>query len=409
MEKEPIKIKLSTVLLIIAVVVIVVIGVFIGFLYKQNIEKSNVESNSTMQENTNSLVEENATNVNFLEKNDSQTTTTTNAVTTENTSNTKSNSDYKSTDSKDFINNKILGKWKADKVVDANGNDIGLSAVWGTGIRYSNEMQFQENGILVYMIGITSSSDNGKYTINGNAVKIGIPTDIKGKLNWSNLTYNQKEDILKEEVDIAGEKHIVTYVRIKTNQNSKNNNSIKYTEITEKLNEDEIFYATNVEKNNGKYIMKGVIGNKYFSKNEYDDIIKRGRASVDGKIFNIEKAKVEQPNDDYEVLPYVIKNNEMGYDYGFFKKNSKYFVWAREMQFGEVWKKTNTYKQITLDKSIKCEDEYSEDQTSLDNEFKNFKNSSIESIGELIEHGSIYRFEFKNGKCVKLIYVTTGV
>ena len=49
--KEPIKVSLSTVLLIIAIIVIILMGVFIGFLYKQNIEKLNLNNNSTNTEN----------------------------------------------------------------------------------------------------------------------------------------------------------------------------------------------------------------------------------------------------------------------------------------------------------------------------------------------------------------------
>ena len=70
---------------------------------------------------------------------------------------------------------------------------------------------------------------------------------------------------------------------------------------------------------------------------------------------------------------------------------------------------SNEYKQITLDSNIPCEEDYGETQISLDKEFENFKNERIEDVGELIEHGNIYRFEFKKGKCVKLIHVVTGV
>ena len=139
------------------------------------------------------------------EKNDDKKTNTSNA----NTSLSKLTSE----NNKDTTKNKIIGKWKADKVVDDNGNDIGLSAVWGTGIRYSNEMEFKADGILSYAIGITASSDDGKYTINGDTVKYGIPTDVKGNYDWRNAIYVEEEDIIKEEIDVVGEKAIVTYIR----------------------------------------------------------------------------------------------------------------------------------------------------------------------------------------------------
>ena len=126
----------------------------------------------------------------------------------------KDNTQTTSNDSKNNINNKILGKWKANKVVDSNGTDLGLSDVWGTGITYSNEMEFKENGVLSYAIGITASSDDGAYTINGNTIKYGIPTDIKGKMEWNIFSYIPEEDILKEEKNDLGEKKIITYIRV---------------------------------------------------------------------------------------------------------------------------------------------------------------------------------------------------
>ena len=77
-------------------------------------------------------------------------------------------------------------------------------------------MEFKENGILSYAIGITASSDDGTYTISGNTIKYGLPTDIKGNMNWSTFTYIPEEDVLKEEIDNFGEKQIVTYIRNKT-------------------------------------------------------------------------------------------------------------------------------------------------------------------------------------------------
>ena len=118
-----------------------------------------------------------------------------------------------SNSNKDSVSNKILGTWKASKVVDSSGNDLGLSSVWGSGIEHSNEMIFKEKGVLSYMIGITASSDDGEYTVNGNTIKYGVPTDTKGVLNWQTLTYIPGEDILREEINSTGEKQIVTYVR----------------------------------------------------------------------------------------------------------------------------------------------------------------------------------------------------
>lgn len=115
--------------------------------------------------------------------------------------------------SKDSIKDKILGTWEASKVVDSNGEDLGLMTVWGSGIRGSNEMIFKENGVLSYMIGITASSEDGEYKVEGNTIKYGVPSEVKGKMNWSTFTYIPEEDVLKEEIEWLDEKPIVTYVR----------------------------------------------------------------------------------------------------------------------------------------------------------------------------------------------------
>lgn len=236
-EKEPIRVKLSTVLLIIAVVVIIATAVVIGILYKQNISKNNNTPNTEnvmIGENEISNVEDvekndideqdNKENDDFSDSNTTTIITNENKSTKQNSSNNNISKDSTQNTSKDTTQmtpnvskntatNKILGKWKAEKVVDSDGNDLGLSAVWGTGITYSNEMEFKENGILSYAIGITASSDDGTYTINGNTIKYGLPTDVKGEMNWSTLTYIPEEDVLKEEIDVVGEKAIVTYIR----------------------------------------------------------------------------------------------------------------------------------------------------------------------------------------------------
>ena len=87
-----------------------------------------------------------------------------------------SNSQEKTNNS---IENKILGAWMASKVLDTKGNDLGLNSVFGSGIGNSNKMEFKENGVLEYNIGVTPSSDPGKYTVEGNTVKIRNPNRYK--------------------------------------------------------------------------------------------------------------------------------------------------------------------------------------------------------------------------------------
>ncbi|MCR5186417.1 MAG: hypothetical protein K6D97_04795 [Clostridia bacterium] len=147
------------------------------------------------------------------------------AATTSSNSNSNSNSNSKSNTNSTLNNNstnlvtsiedKILGTWKADSAVNLQGEELGLSNVFGTGVIQSNEIEFRKNGVLLYSMGVKPSSDNEKYTISGNTIKYGVPTDIKGKYVWSTFTYNPEEDTLEEEIEPFDEKVIVTYVRAK--------------------------------------------------------------------------------------------------------------------------------------------------------------------------------------------------
>ena len=70
-EKEPIKVKLSTVLLIIAIIVIVAIGVIIGIMYKQSITKKNNVINSEnvmLEENSITNTEKNLSEAEIKDK-----------------------------------------------------------------------------------------------------------------------------------------------------------------------------------------------------------------------------------------------------------------------------------------------------------------------------------------------------
>ena len=431
-EKEPIRVKLSTVLLIIAVVVIIATAVVIGILYKQNISKNNNTPNTEnvmIGENEISNVEDvekndideqdNKENDDFSDSNTTTIITNENKSTKQNSSNNNISKDSTQNTSKDTTQmtpnvskntatNKILGKWKAEKVVDSDGNDLGLSAVWGTGITYSNEMEFKENGILSYAIGITASSDDGTYTINGNTIKYGLPTDVKGEMNWSTLTYIPEEDVLKEEIDNFGEKQIVTYIRVNKNGNNKND---KYKEITKKLdlndeNFKEIFVITDVEKNGGKYTLKGRVYTKYIlTKSEYNAAKNTGKIIINGKEYKVKK----QNGDDVFSL---YSKNKQSLQY-FIKKVDGEYILESETQQGFCYKATNNYKKITIDGNTKCvhtnyngsiDEEKVIEDTTVKNYFKNFK-----SITENTEPGELlpnYNFEFKNGKCTKIIIKT---
>ena len=56
-------------------------------------------------------------------------------------------------------------------------------------------------------------------------------------------------------------------------------------------------------------------------------------------------------------------------------------------------------------KNTICEDNYSGEKVTIEKKFMNYKKPEIE---EVIETGPIYKFEFKNGECIKVISLNTG-
>ena len=204
--KKPITISMSGLFLIITILVIAVMGVYI-YMQDQNakLEVAKLEEDKASLQNTVNELQGKVDEVAAAVKEPTKNSSTTNTK-----NNNSSISDNKSSSKENVIANKLIGTWKADSAIDSQGNEVGLSDIWGTGISSSNSMKFKDNGILEYSIGITMSDADGKYTIEGNTINIGIPNDMN-QLNWSKLTYDTENNVLKG-IENNGE-YTVTYVR----------------------------------------------------------------------------------------------------------------------------------------------------------------------------------------------------
>ena len=183
----------------------------------------------------------------------------------------------------------------------------------------------------------------------------------------------------------------------------------KYTEITSKLNEDDLFYVTDTVKNSdGSYTLKGVIYTKLtLSKTELENAVKNGSY----KYFN-------QYGTDPEYVNYSVKKNYEGHDYAFIgkfknedrlcfyatKKDSNTYYIQNDTEFGDEWKLTDNYKKITVSGDVVVENDY--DSSKVKNYFNNFENRTT---SETNSHPSpCYTFEFSNGKCTKIFENETG-
>lgn len=194
--------------------------------------------------------------------------------------------------------------------------------------------------------------------------------------------------------------------------NKPSNINDKYKVITKKLdlNDEERFVVTDVEKNEGKYTLKGRIYKEYtLTKYEYNDAKNTGNITINGKEYKVKKEK------DSEALELYDKNDKSEY-YKYvisFREDKGTYVLKSDAQVDGCYKATNNYRKITVEENIRCvhtnsgvgDEEVIED-TTIKKYFKNFKNITEECREYLLPN---YNFEFENGKCIKITIKTNIV
>lgn len=445
-KKEPIKLKLSTVLLIIAVVVIIAIGVIIGIMYKQGITKGNDVPNTE-----NVMLEENENAVN-------------------NNSNTEKM--FSETEIKDKFQNflNLFGAYQGSpysvlyKMKEITGNNVineeypeaieyGEDSILPTNIKYSEFKEFMLNYVTEEFFNTDFASgyvnkDGDLYCKTFGAT--GVEYEVKSikKENNSNTKYRAKVDMIyvnenKEETDILFEiknnndKCVISSITLPSenmedveendidelddknenvtetitsnnitdsNQNNNNtHNTIKYADITKELEGIDVLYVTDVEKIDSEYILKGVIYTEYtISKDELNRIVSKGKMTLDGKEYTLKKVKNEE-----ELKANSIYGLSDGYRYIAKKENSNLYYLYSITQISDVWKLTNDYRQIKVSENLIVVDDYTEEKTTVKKEFNNFKNSK--KAKNETNPSPAYKFEFKNGKCTKIIRATTTI
>lgn len=183
-----------------------------------------------------------------------------------------------------------------------------------------------------------------------------------------------------------------------------NLSQIHYEEINEKLNNIDGLYITDVEEKDNKYTLKGVIYSKYtLSKNELNEIVENGKLKLNDTYYTVKKDSSSEEN-EYVLIDPNSKNSDALY--AIRKEDSDTYYIIALAQISDVWKLTDSYKQITVDKSTKVEADYSGAIVSASEEFENFKKSTPKNT---TNPSPIYNFEFKNGKCVKIIGLTSAI
>ena len=181
----------------------------------------------------------------------------------------------------------------------------------------------------------------------------------------------------------------------------------KYTNITSKLGDDDMFYPLEINKNNdGAYTLKGVIYTRFtLTKSELDNAVNSGY-----KYYNLYDLNSQLVN-------YTVKKDYENYDYAFIgkindedrvcfyavKKDDNTYYIENPTENNREWKLSNDYKKIIVSENIEVENDGG--NTTVGKYFNNFTPITVE---ETKRPNRLYTFEFNNGNCSKIIEFVAG-
>ena len=429
MEKEPIKIKLQTVLLIISLIVIIGLIVTIVIMNQKNsIDKNNALNNIASVKSVLTETEIKEILNNYLkiagaaqgspdsalkvlsEMTGKEIICKGNPIAYQGDSILPTNITY--SEFKELILNymteEVYNEYFPRFFIEKDGklycNDIGA-----TGLEYEIISIEKDGGDTKYnarVYAVYSEEDKEEMTvafeINNNSGKSVISKiSIENAKNNSNEVVSDNNDNKKNNTSTVTKSSSNTNGDTNKKTSTNVNEEDKYKDITKELSGIDVFYVTNVIKINNDYTLEGVLYKEYtFTKNELDSIVSKGKILLDGKNFTIKSIKdKDMPN-----AVYVLSD---GYTYIEREEDSNKYYLFRTSQISYVWKKSSEFRKITISGDTIIEDEYTEDKTTVDTEFDGWK--SPDEIENNTMPSPAYRFEFKNGKCSKIFRATTSI
>lgn len=178
-----------------------------------------------------------------------------------------------------------------------------------------------------------------------------------------------------------------------------------YEEIATEFDGIDCLYVTDVVKENNLYTLKGVVYTQYtISKTELDNALKKG-FKLNGDNFLVDEIGTD--TDEYGLYKDAAGDFEV---YRIKKINDDKYYLEAQAQISNVWKLTDRYMEITLDGDIPClyNYNYEGEETTVQEVFDNYgKHEARETTNPA--DGYTFTFEFKNGKCVKIIDYMTSV
>ena len=453
MEKEPVKVNLSTVIIIILVILLIATGVFAGMLYSQNMKTINPTENnvSNVQETVKTVSESEAKEIltNYLNLSGRYQGSPSSAVRLLGEMTKKDVIDdvpnvvaynggsLEQTKIKYEEFKKLMMNYMTEELFNSefsNGyinkdGDLYCKNIGASGVRYEvlsvekevgSDTKFKAPVITIFD---ETSKDDGTFKFELK--------EVNNKFVMSDITYpgeiQPEKDDNEDNTSASNNVNTNNDTNTNTNTNTNNNNSTKtetksssnetsktntkstdkYKEIVKKidLKGEDKFVVTDVEKSNGKYILKGRVYTEYkLTKSEYNNAKNTGKITINGKKYSVKKD--EEYGDSLEAKA---KDDDITYHI------TDEYILMSETQVSTCYKATDDFRKITIDENTRCvysnyngsigETEVIKDTTAK-NFFKDFEKITSECRSESLAN---YNFEFKDGKCVKVTIKTNWI
>lgn len=174
--------------------------------------------------------------------------------------------------------------------------------------------------------------------------------------------------------------------------------------ITEELSGMDVLYVTDAIKKDNYYTLKGVIYTAYTLTNqEVSDMVKNGTYTVNNKTYTVKYNKEDNSYGLYEK-----KDNYQMYK---IVRVGSYYYMELQAQVDNAWKKTNVHKEIVVSSNtpVTIGFDTSSRYKTADDVFKNFKSPTTIPDTTIPPFYYSFKFNFKDGKCVGLYNVITGI
>lgn len=242
-------------------------------------------------------------------------------------------------------------------------------------------------GLVTY--GIAYFSDKNKDT-----------EDVEKSVSSAENILNKAEEIIETEIEIEDDTIFSDGASIIEGLNSFMVDE-EEAEITDTLDENEIFFVTAaINNNDGTYTLNGCMYNKYTATmSEIKYAVSRGYITIYGTQYSIKEADVEG---EYSVI-----DDTLNYELFRFKllDPTTYYL-ELQSEISSTWKLREELRTVTVAGDTECEMVSGEILTVAD-VFTGMENMEAEEK-VCPNTARTFTFEFTNGECSKVVDVQTS-